>query len=357
MKRIKSIIGVLCLAFALLTACGDSSSSTVVIDYGDDISFEEALNNGENLEGKIVQFKALELHPQSARGYNIWAGEHLNFISSRNPDVKEGDVLTVKATTIESSLGSWFITYEKVDNAEVGETTIFATNPENNDINGAENLTETSETESNGGTATFSVGSSSEKKDLEVKDYGWYISPSDDTAYVHFCAMINNPNQDLVAEFPKVNVTVRNGDGSILATEEQVGSLIMPNDTITLCGMMSVPMNDITDDAQITFDAGYSELKKSSSMFTNAKTTDFEISNVSERNSDETYITGEITNKYSEDIDSVNLALVLRKDGEIVFVENTFLDDLKTGKAIPFQFQFYNELPEHDTIEVSAMIW
>ena len=76
----------------------------VIIDYGDAESFEAALNEGENLEGKVVRFVAGELHPQSKLGYNVWAGEHLNFVSSRNPDIQEGDTVTVRITSIENLL-------------------------------------------------------------------------------------------------------------------------------------------------------------------------------------------------------------------------------------------------------------
>ena len=94
------------------------------IDYGDAESFETALNMGKNLEGKVVQFTAQEFHPDSVLGYNIWAGEHLNFVSSDNPDVKQGDTLTVKATKIKSTkIGSWIIDYEKIDNAVFVEDT------------------------------------------------------------------------------------------------------------------------------------------------------------------------------------------------------------------------------------------
>jgi len=101
-----------------------NSQEQQVIDYGDAESFEAALNAGENLEGKIVRFEALELHPESELGYNVWAGEHLNFISSRHPNIKAKDIVTVKATVIESKQGSWFIYYEKVDNAIENESTV-----------------------------------------------------------------------------------------------------------------------------------------------------------------------------------------------------------------------------------------
>lgn len=124
---------VLCLTL-LLSGCG-ASSSKVTIDYGDAESFEAALNAGDNLEGKIVQFVVKEFHPDSALGYNLWAGEHLNFISSRNPDIKEGDTATVKATTIENQLGSWIIKYEKVSDAVIGENTITSENAGKTDAN------------------------------------------------------------------------------------------------------------------------------------------------------------------------------------------------------------------------------
>lgn len=57
---------------------------------------ETALNNGENLEGKIVSVQVDELFPDSAFGYNIQKGEHLNFVSSDNPDVEKGDKIIVE---------------------------------------------------------------------------------------------------------------------------------------------------------------------------------------------------------------------------------------------------------------------
>ena len=125
-KGFKKVVGFVLVLVLAMSLCGCGGGSKVAIDYGDAESFEAALNAGENLEGKVVRFTALELHPDSAAGYNVWAGEHLNFISSRNPDIKAGDTVVVRAGEITSSLGSWFIKYEKVDNAEVTDATISA---------------------------------------------------------------------------------------------------------------------------------------------------------------------------------------------------------------------------------------
>lgn len=120
----KTLITLLLItATILLTACNNSS---IVADYGDAESFETALNNGENLEEKIVSFTVNNLETQSVYGYNIWAGEHLNFVSEKNPNVKAGDTIGVKITEVNSLLGSWIIKYETLSNVTTNDSTIFS---------------------------------------------------------------------------------------------------------------------------------------------------------------------------------------------------------------------------------------
>ena len=75
---------------------------------------EAALNAGEDLTGKVVSFTVSELIPDSAFGYNMTAGEHLNFCSESNPGAKAGDTVKVKVTKVASMFGSWIISYKKV---------------------------------------------------------------------------------------------------------------------------------------------------------------------------------------------------------------------------------------------------
>lgn len=119
MKKLLLAVMMLCLLF--LVACGNT---TITADYGDAEAFETALNEGANLEGKIVNIVVENLETQSIYGYNIWAGEHLNFVSEKNPNVSTDETISVKVTEVQSSLGSWIIKYEKVDNAVIGDSTI-----------------------------------------------------------------------------------------------------------------------------------------------------------------------------------------------------------------------------------------
>lgn len=360
----------------LLTACG--SEATVTIDFADEAVFETALNNGENLEGKVVTFTALEIHPDSVLGFNVWAGEHLNFVSQRNPDIAVGDLVTVKATTIENQLGSWVIHYEKIENAVVGETTV--SNIEEKETVDSEMIEDVSENEEyeegmsdtaanvstrehmveSSATASFDVKTvKEEKKELKLVDYGWYL-PSNkfgsDTIYMRFCAIIHNPNTELVANFPKVNVTIKNGDGTILTTDSQTGSCVMPEDTVTIIGSTSVPVVNLSEDTQITFDVECDNFGIDS-FGEGLKTTDFAVENVSEQEGDKLSITGEITNNTEKEVDMVNLSIVLRKEGQIVYMDNTYVDNLAPGKPKAFEVSQYDEYPEHDTIDVSVQEW
>ena len=116
LKKIKKIakqfIAVL-IAASVVLLCG-CATKEYAVDFESAEAFEAALNKGENLVGKTVRFKADEIHPQSVFGYNIFAGEHLNFISSENPNVQAGDTVTARITKVESVLGSWIIAYEKI---------------------------------------------------------------------------------------------------------------------------------------------------------------------------------------------------------------------------------------------------
>lgn len=72
---------------------------------------ESALNANKDIEGKTVKFKVQKVEPNSAFGYNLETGKHLNFVSDNKPKVKKGEVVIVKVKKVTSTLGSYVITY------------------------------------------------------------------------------------------------------------------------------------------------------------------------------------------------------------------------------------------------------
>lgn len=145
-----------------------SEEPQVVIDYGDAESFEAALNAGEKLEGKIVRFVAYEYHPDSGVGCNIWAGEHLNFVSDSDPGVRANDTVIVRVTEVQAmdvdDYTSWIIEYEMVDNAVEGEGTMTYSAPDDKD-SAADSLAE-SKADTDSEVSFFDV-----KKAVESGDY------------------------------------------------------------------------------------------------------------------------------------------------------------------------------------------
>lgn len=115
MKKIKTLTVLLCIVCLLVGFTGCAQNSEVTLDYTDETAFETALENGDNLEGKTVNFNVSQIIPDSAFGYNLCAGKHLNFVSTANPDVKTGETVTAKVDKVESVAGSWVITYDKIE--------------------------------------------------------------------------------------------------------------------------------------------------------------------------------------------------------------------------------------------------
>ena len=105
MKKMSiGFIAVMAIIFAL-TGCGNKKP-----DYTASTA-ESALNANKDIEGKTVQFKIDKVVPNSAFGYNLETGKHLNFVSSENPKVNKGETVTVKVKKASSSVGSWVISY------------------------------------------------------------------------------------------------------------------------------------------------------------------------------------------------------------------------------------------------------
>lgn len=106
-KLVLFIVSLSCLL--MLASCGQKKADYTAAKA------ETALNAGKDIEGKTVSFTVKEVVPDSAFGYNLEAGKHLNFTSSENPKVKKGDKVTVKVKKVTSMMGSWIITYEDLE--------------------------------------------------------------------------------------------------------------------------------------------------------------------------------------------------------------------------------------------------
>lgn len=132
MKKFLAAIGILILASALFEALGITSSNKkepTTTTYESEEAFETDLNDDYDLSNVTVTFRVKEIREKSIKGYNLWAGEHLNFLPDKKPDsISVGDKVTVKTSKVKKSAGSWFINCE-ILSIESGSKSNIAENP------------------------------------------------------------------------------------------------------------------------------------------------------------------------------------------------------------------------------------
>ncbi len=198
------------------------------------------------------------------------------------------------------------------------------------------------------------------EKPLELPERGYYLhAPTgSEKIYVDYCAKIYNPNTSIAFEFPVLQCYIENSEGTILANSSITGAYVMPQDSVVLCSMFTLSADaEVDANTKIHYDISSSDTVSSEALYI-PRSTDFDISNVSEQHTDyNTAVTGKITNNFGEDINSISLTAVFKKDDKIVGVANTYLSNLIAGKATAFEIDGYGDMPEHDEVEVSAQYW
>ena len=120
MKKVLSFIILLALVFSIVGCDSDNSNKAAdyILDYNDATSFENALNDGLKVNGKIVKVFVKEYVPDSILGINCHAGEHLNFLFEDELDVEKGDTIVVRVTEEPSKvflIGSWKVPCELLE--------------------------------------------------------------------------------------------------------------------------------------------------------------------------------------------------------------------------------------------------
>lgn len=320
-KKNNLILCLLAIFVLMLGLCGCSCSPAVDIDYADAESFEIMLNEGEDMKDKVVQFTVADYKPDSLYGCNIWAGEHLNFVSSDDPNVKVGDTVIVKVKDCRKNLGSWIINYERV---KEGKTTDKTINKDSQSIVG-------------------------KTRTIELKESGWYVkSAGNNDITIGFCGVIANPNESLTAQFPKMKVTIKNNAGKILASSDTYAGDILPGDSGVAVGQTDIPAGENTDELQVQYDLECDKYVKTSSI--NVRSSDFKIYNVSEIQRDSYLkITGEVKNN-SKDNCSANIIFILKREGKIVECGEAYVTGLNAGTSQAFEGSIYR-IPEYDTVE------
>lgn len=192
------------------------------------------------------------------------------------------------------------------------------------------------------------------KEKVKLVESGYHVSKSYSDKYLYYAATLENPNTKYTLEFPKIIVTAKNKDGSILTYDEQVLNYVAPGDKVSFASILDCK-GKMPDQVEIRAESGnYISHNDKEVIPTNT----FKVLSITETKDDlnEYSYVGEIQNTGEQDISSVLVTILLKKNGKLVGGTTTFLDHLDAGSKKVFEISEY-DLPEHDEYIVSGSSW
>lgn len=186
-------------------------------------------------------------------------------------------------------------------------------------------------------------------QDLQIVDSGW---SADSQGYVHYGYVLKNPNEGYEASFPKVTITGKSADGTILFSEDQTMSFILVNGQASY----GFQVGHGTTPATVEFSASQSKWKENDKQAFDAYT----VSNTAEvpGSYGTTVYTGVVTsNEDWADVKRAAVTVILRDaSGKIVYGNSTFADVPEKGDSKSFEVRAY-KVPDHATFEITAQPW
>ncbi|MCD8327584.1 MAG: FxLYD domain-containing protein [Ruminococcus sp.] len=183
----------------------------------------------------------------------------------------------------------------------------------------------------------------------EVKEYGFSMEDE----YLYFSIIYYNPNEDIAIEYPSFRITARNSEGEVIASEEEVESIIYPQQESACAGMaFKVDELPASLDVEALEPEDYSITKVE--MLENPEYAPLTAFNVTMR---EENIVGEIQNENDYDIESAIVTVVFRdEDGKLIGGDFSFVDSLKANSATPFDVSIDLDFATTN-YEIYANIW
>lgn len=314
------------MVFVLFFVCAfvlsGQAYAEAYIDFGDEAVFEQALNDGEIVNDKIVSFEVMEIHPNSSLGFNLWAGKHLNFVSSSPIETSPKDILTVRVKDVKSSLGSWIITYEVVSDAIQGPETRYydyeanKTNP------------------------------------LEIIECGFSYS---DRPTTYYSFIIYNPNGNKTIRHPTIKMIARDNNGELLGTTEQSLLKIDPYETVAFASTFSnLDVAPATIDFQIETPKESDIIKPKNVIDDPLRAINYSMT----KSQLSTKVVGEISNNSGYDFSSVGIVVLFRDaNGNLAGGQHNYVRNVLSGQLTPFDVSVDAALAAFDRYEVRIIPW
>ncbi len=185
---------------------------------------------------------------------------------------------------------------------------------------------------------------------LDIKEFAWYISGD----YLHCVIVMHNTNSKYAIEYPEFRVTAYNAENKVMGTEEQTLSLLYPNQEFVYDYML-FEVDDKPSKIKVNL------LEPKDYNITATSKLDYETyeqmagQNISVMDD---LVTGEIYNPNDYDVESAVVVVVFRNnEGEIIFGEHTYVDQIYANDTVPFDIDIYTDIELPEECEVYAYFW
>ncbi len=189
---------------------------------------------------------------------------------------------------------------------------------------------------------------------LSVAESGYSV---DADGFMTYAAVVENPNSNWLANYPKVTVTAKDANGAILFSHDDSITYLFPNGKQAITGFTSVDGSKV---ASVEATAYQSDKNWTEEDVQGADADSlFEVTNLNEMINEYGRIsyTGEVSNKTDQDASAIKISVVLRNAaGAIVGGYYTYVNDVQPGGTSPFQMQATGTPPEHAGYEVYAYL-
>lgn len=190
-------------------------------------------------------------------------------------------------------------------------------------------------------------------KEVILLDSAYSMSENND--YIYWAAEFQNPDGNSTAyEFTKILVTAYDGNGTVLATSEQTMNLIQPGEK-QAAGSVMDSHGQVPAKVDFAIESGTPETPSQEAL----KSSDFQIEGTTERVGEfgnVTY-TGTVRNNGTSDASDVGVAVILKQDGKLVYVESSYVENLAAGQQKAFEIDTLSKVPAHNSYEVIAYDW
>ena len=180
------------------------------------------------------------------------------------------------------------------------------------------------------------------------------VYPVSDTfgnVYVKWAAVIENPNVELYGIFPTISVTARDEAGAVISTQDSVLFELPPGLKMAVTGQLSstaVPTTFEIKPAKV-------EWKPTKTRADDYKLFGVEKASMSASGKNLFQVTGDITNPYDKDIESIAVVVLLRDaTGKLVGGDTGYVTGLSANGSRPFEVKYIQVKGKPVSHEVSG---